>query len=261
MLDYRNRRLLEELDVCQSGVQIHEVVIGQLFSVELNGVDDVARRRCVGCDIVRAFLVRVFAVTKNRRARVVERQRAGEPVLSRNAGKVVGNSAIVFRRMSKRRSRQLGSRFQGRAAVSANLFQNASVLRRVGRNGRKGVVFRRRSNQRRTADIDLFNRLSHRNVRLGNGFLERIEVNHDQLEGQNAVFFQTLHVRRVVVPAQNSAEYLRVKRLQTPVHHFRKSGIGGNFVDVQAVFLKELFRSASRVNFNAAFNQTFGEFG
>ena len=123
------------------------------------------------------------------------------------------------------------------------------------------MVFRRRANQRRPADVDLFNRLSHRNARLGNGFLERIEVNHDQLESQNAVLFQTLHVRRVVVPAQNSAEYFRVKRLQTPVHHLRESGIGGNFVDVQAVFLKELFRSAGGVNFNAAFDQTFGEFG
>ena len=261
MLDYRDSRLFEELDVSQSGVQIHEVVVGQFFSVELNGVDDVARRRGVGRDIVGAFLVRVFAVTKNRGSRIVKRQGTGEPVFGRNAGEIIRNSAIVFRRMSESRSRQFRSRFQRRAAVSANFFQNASILRRVGRNGRESVVFRRRANQRRSADVDLFNRLSHRNVRLGNGFLERIEVNHDQLECQNAVFFQTLHVRRVVVPTQNSAEYFRVKRLQTPVHHLRESGIGGNFVDVQAVFLKELFRSAGGVNFNAAFDQTFGEFG
>ncbi len=137
---------------------------------------------------------------------------------------------------------KLPPQFQRRAAVGRDLLENLGILPGVGGDRREGVVLGRRPDHRRPADVDLLDRLVERHVRLADGGFERIEIHHDQFEGEDAVLGQRLHVLGVVVPAEDAAVDLRMERLEPPVHHFREAGVVGHVADTRCLSASKCFR-------------------
>jgi hypothetical protein len=113
----------------------------------------------------------------------------------------------------------------------------------------------------RAADVDLLDRLRLAHVRLGRRRLERIQVHHDQLEGQDAVGGQRVHVLGIVVPAEDPAVDLRVQRFQAAFHHFRKAGVGRDVADGDLFGFQVLARSAGAVELDALGDQSPRELG
>ena len=127
-----------------------------------------------------------------------------------HAGKIVGDGPIVKGRVGKGLAGQFPPQFQGGAAVGLDLLQDLAILPGVGGDGREGMVLGRRADHRRAADIDLFDGLIERHARLADRGFERIKIDDNQLEGQDAMLGQGLHVLGIVVPAEDAAMDLGV---------------------------------------------------
>ena len=95
----------------------------------------------------------------------------------------------------------------------------------------------------------------------GHGGLERIEIHHHQLEGEDAVFGQRLHVFGIVVAAEDAAVDLRMQGFQPAVHHFREAGVLGNVADRNALAFQVFAGAAGAEDFHAGGGQSPGETG
>ena len=156
---------------------------------------------------------------------------------------------------------QAAAKFQRGAAVGRDLVENLRVLGGVGGDGGEGVVLGRRTHQRRPADVDLLDGLVQGDALAGHGGLERIEVHHHQLEGEDAVLGQRLHVLGVVVAAEDSAVDLRMEGFQPAVHHFGKAGVLGHVADGDALAFQVFSGAAGAEDFHAGGGQSAGEAG
>ena len=83
-------------------------------------------------------------------------------------------------------------------------------------------VFCRRAQHRRTADVDVLDRLLERAVGFRHRALERIQVQHQQIDRRNA---QLGHHRVIGAAAtEQAAVDLRMQGLDATVHDFREAG-------------------------------------
>ena len=109
VLDDGRRRRVKLGDQLPGGVQIHQVVVRELFAVQLFGARDTG----AAADIKRRRLMRVFAVTQCQlagRTDIQDRRQRLRPVggISREAG---ADGAIVSRRGCESFLRQAPKRF------------------------------------------------------------------------------------------------------------------------------------------------------
>ena len=207
------------------------------------------------------FLVRILAVAEHLLPLEAQVQGAGKTAFGRHAGKIVGDRPIVKGRVGKGLAGQLPPQFQRGAAVGLDLLEDLAVLPGVGGDRREGMVLGRRADHRRPADVDLLDGLLERHARLADRGLEGIEVDDHQLEGQDAVLGQGLHVLGVVVPAEDAAVDLGMQRLEPPVHHLGKARVVGNVADRDAFGLQVFAGSAGAEDFHAGGDQSAGEIG
>jgi len=173
------------------------------------------------------------------------------------AGEVIGDGPIVPRRVGERLGRQTPAKLQGGAAVAGDLVEDLGVLLRAGGDGREG----RRPDHRRPADVDLLDGLVHGDAAAGDGGLERIEVHHDQLERDDAVFGQGLKVVGPVVAAEDAAVHLGVQGLQPPVHHLGEAGVVGDVADRDSLAFELATGAAGAEDFDADIDEPPGEPG
>src|SRR5262249_47601779 len=99
------------------------------------------------------------------------------------------------------------------------------------------VVLRRGAQHCRAADIDVLDRVVETAVGVGDGRLERIQVDGQQVDGRDAGLLQRRGVRGIVAAGEQAAVGLRVQGLDAAVEHFREAGVLGNFGDLQAFLL------------------------
>ena len=76
----------------------------------------------------------------------------------------------------------------------------------------------------RTADVDVLDGFGFRHIRFGNGFLERVQVHHHQVDGLDPVFLHVFHVFGVATHRQDAPVDLGIQGLHPAVHHFRSPG-------------------------------------
>ena len=177
------------------------------------------------------------------------------------AGEEVGDRPIVAGRVGEGLAGQAAAQLQRGAAVGRDLVEDLRILGRIGGDGGEGVVLGRRAHQRRPADVDLLDGLFQRNALPRHGGLERIEIHHDQLEGEDAVLGQRLHVLGIVVAAEDAAVDLRMEGFQPAVHHFGEAGVLGDVADGDALALQVFSGSAGAEDFHAGGDQSAGEIG
>ena len=123
------------------------------------------------------------------------------------------------------------------------------------------MIFRRRTNHRRAADIDVFDRQFERAIGLGNRLLKRIQIHADNVNRLDAVLGQCGHVCGHGATRQNARMNVRVKSLDSPVKHLRKTGVIGHFLTGNAFGGKEFCRSPRRQNVVPEINELSGKRG
>ena len=86
------------------------------------------------------------------------------------------------------------------------------------------MIFRRRTHQRRPADIDIFDRFVERNAGARNGLLERVEVHHHHVDRFEAMTFHLALMGQIGALREDAAVDLRMQRLHASTENFRKIG-------------------------------------
>jgi len=110
-----------------------------------------------------------------------------------------------------------------REAAVVDGFHNVAVLLRGGHNCHGRMVLRRGADHRGAADVDLLDALII--VRAGSdGLLERVEVDHHQLERLNPQLLQLGDMAVLAQVCQDAGVHARVERLHTAVEDLREPG-------------------------------------
>ena len=158
MLDDDAGRLIESLDQFPRRIGVADVVIAQLFALQLRVVGNAARHRNK-ITVKRRVLVRILPVAHILHLGKVEIDLRRERALAAvriDRGEVVADCRVVGCgvRISLLRQIETG-RVAHRTAVNLHLGQHIAVVRRIGDDGNMGVVLRRRTHHGRPADVDV----------------------------------------------------------------------------------------------------------
>jgi len=107
--------------------------------------------------------------------------------------------------------------------MCAEFIEHGLIVGGLDHHGDVVMIFRRGADHRRAADVDILDAVLFAGA-LVHGRLERIEVDHEQIDWRDVVILHRLCVFGVVADRQQAAMHLGVQRLDPPVHHLRKPG-------------------------------------
>ena len=233
-------------------IRIVDVVVGELLALHLPRGGDARPRfdRAIEC----GRLVRVLAVAQRLdqpaaecpivRRRVLERCR--EPV---GDGGVIGGGACVGLG-----GKLLPQRQRGRAAVAVELGNKRRVVLRLDHDHDIAVILGGGADHRRAADVDILDR----GVVIGplrDRVLERIEIDHQEIDRSDAVRLERRLMLAVVANRQQSAMHVGVQRLDAAVHHLRKAGEVGHVEHREARVAQRPGGAAGRDDLDATARQ------
>ena len=187
------------------------------------------------------------------------RELGGRLVFGIEAREVVGDHAVVAGGMSEHLLREGETGLGGHGTFSLDLLDDLRVVSRINDNCDGAVILGRGADHRGAADVDVFDGVSERAVRLRDRLLKRVEVPDDGVDRINAVLFQSLHVLGDVAAGQNAGVNLRVKRLHAAVEHFREASVVCDFFHSHAFLLEELGGAAGRKKVVAEGDELTGE--
>src|SRR5690606_8873878 len=128
-------------------------------------------------------------------------------------------------------------------------FDDAGIVAGVDHDGHVLMIFRGGTHHGRPADVDVLDGVGQRAVRLAHGGRKGVEVDRHQVDRLDAVLG---HHRAVqVTTAKNAAVDLRVQGLDPAIHHFRKTGVVGNFHSGNSAVLEQLEGATRGENLDA----------
>ncbi len=211
------------------GIGVDVVVVRHLLAVQLLGarypapLASVAARQVQGGPLVRVLPVPEHLAAGPEPADHV--RQAGVPrglvrcVGRREPG---GDRGVIGGRVGIGPRRQAAALLQREAAVSHGL-GHLRVHGRVGDDGDRGMVLRRRADHRRSPDVDLLDAV--RRLRsAGHGPLERVEVGHEQAERRDLERVELSTVPALGGIGEQPRVHLRVQRLDPAVQAFGEAG-------------------------------------
>lgn len=108
---------------------------------------------------------------------------------------------------------------RGAATGLAHLGQDGIIVGRVGDDGNARGVLGGRAQHGRTADVDVLDGIREGDLGVGDGLLELVQVDDDQVDQLNAVLCRLLHVLLGIAAGQQRAVNLGVQGLNAAVHH------------------------------------------
>ena len=129
----------------------------------------------------------------------------------------------------------------------AQLIEHRRVLARIGQHRHIFPVLGRAAHHGWAADVDVLDGVFQRATRLGHGGFKRVEVDHQQVDGVNAVGLQGGHVLGHIAARQQAAMHLGVQRLHAAIQHLWETGDLGHLFDRQALLCQQ-FGGAARGN-------------
>ena len=223
MLDDGRGRQLELIDQVAAGVQVQQVVEGELATVELRHhgeqVGPCARVRVVG-----RALVRVLSVGQVEHLLVGARTPEGKALLA--VGKPGGDRGVVAGRVGEGFAGKALARAGGQPApASAQLVEHRVVALGRDHHRRVGVVLGRCADQRRSADVDVLDHLRLGHSAAPGDPLEGIEVHAHQVDRLDPVLVQRVHVPRMRAQGEQTCVDAGVQRLDAPVEDLREAGV------------------------------------
>ena len=194
-------------------------------------------------------LVRILAVAEGRRGRQV----AGKPGhLPSPVAQESGDGPVVARGRSEDLDREPGPQLgRGCPAIRGHLIPHRGVVGRVADDRDGGVVLGRAAEHRRTADVDVLNRRLERDARAGDRLLERVEIDHHEVDRRDPVRGRLFDVGWVVAAEKEAAVHERVERLDATVEHLGEARVLGNILHLQPRAAQRRCGSAGREKLDA----------
>jgi hypothetical protein len=123
------------------------------------------------------------------------------------------------------------------------------------------VVLRRGADHRRPADVDVLDRGLLVDVIAGDGLLEGVEVDRDQVDRLDPLGGQRVHMGGVVAPRQERRVEARVQRLHPPVEDLLLAGELGDVGDLEPGVAERRGGAAGREDLHPERRQRPGEVG
>jgi hypothetical protein len=169
----------------------------------------------------------------------------------RQRGQVVADRGIVVADPIECRHRKGKACGIAQSAITLQLLQHGGVLGWVGEHGHALPVLRRRAQHRRPADVDVLHRVVQRAVGVGDGGLERIEIDRDEVDGRDARLVDRRHVLARVAPREQAAVDRRVQGLDAAFQHLGKARMRRDLGDAHAFLFQQLGGAAGREDLHA----------
>ena len=201
-----------------AGVNVEQVVVRQRLTVKhLHAAQQVLGRADLA--VVGAALMRVLAVAALQFLREADGKAVGE-VLGAVALRChpCGDGIVVGGGLAKGGGGQRPTGGVAHGTAALHLGQYIVVLRRVGHDGHAVVVLGRCPHHCGAADVDLLHHVCAREAVLGRRLLKRVQVDHHDLDGLDAVGGHVGGIALVVPAAKDSPVHLRVQRLHAAPH-------------------------------------------
>jgi hypothetical protein len=206
-------------------------------------------------------LVRVLAVAHRLGMAKLQVQGARKRLilaLLHHSAEVVGDGAIVLRGMFVCLDRERKPGGVADAVVGGHFLQQRRVVGGIDHDRYAGVILGRGAHHRGAADVDIFDGILEAAIRVGYGLLKRVEVNDHQVDWRDRVLSHHLVID--AAPPENAAVHLWMQGFDATRHHFRKSGVIGNFGDRDARIGDQLRGAASRQQFDAIVVESLSQF-
>ncbi|GAA5641732.1 hypothetical protein Senen01_04664 [Salmonella enterica subsp. enterica] len=243
MLDDYAGWLVELFHTLQRRVGISDVVVRKRFALNLlcggNGRFFHIFFYIEGC-----LLVAVLAIAHILLLNEVQIQRTREAtggffaftVVGRNhAAEVVSDHAVVGGGVFEGFNREIETGVEGqRTFVSIHLFNNGVVVAALHHDGHVFMVLSSRAHHGRAADINVLYRIFQRAAFACHGLGERIQVNDNHIDRGDVVLFHNGIV--LAATTEDAAVDFWMQGLYASIHHFRETGVIGNFGHRQAFF-------------------------
>ena len=259
VLDDHAGRLLEVADQAAGRVEVEDVVEGERPPVQLRAArEDVAAQPRLGVE--RRPLVRVLAVGEVEHLLVSDRQVFREVlVLHREPA---ADRGVVARGLGEG---LVGEPVAGGGGdLAAALFQLGAdrvVGLRFDDHGDALVVLRRGADHRRPADVDVLDRHVVRDFVAGDGLLEGVEVDADDVDRLDPLALQRRHVLGVAAPRQQRRVQPRVQRLHPAAEDLFLAGELGDVGDLEPRLAQRRRGAAGGEDLDPERRQPLGEVG
>ena len=202
----------------ERGIGVVDIVIRKFFALYL-----LRRRHTLAprpANIKCGLLMRVFAI-----AQTLLQMPAKGPKCGCFDVKLGGHPVGYFRIISGCARigflRQPLPQCEFSAPVGLKAVQHAGVILRVDNHRDVLMVFGRRADHSRAANIDVFDAHLIR-AAAAHRLLERIQIDHQQVDRANAMLAHGICMGFIVAYRQQSAMHHRVQCFHPPVHHFGK---------------------------------------
>ena len=110
-----------------------------------------------------------------------------------------------------------------------------------------------------SADIDVFDQLFEGHTGLGGGFFEGVEIDHDHVDGLDAVLGYGGGVRGKVAAVENASVNFGMQRLDAAIEHFGEAGEIGDVLDGNAGVAQEFGGASGGDEFDVECGELAGE--
>ena len=239
---------VKSLHALPGRVGISNIVVRQLLALQL-AIRGQAAGYASQITVKRRALVGIFSVTQCLHAvelHVQSRRERFTAAVRLQRRQIIADRAVIGGRMRKRLAGKTEARICAECTSGrTHLLQQSGVIGGVGDHRNMLIVLRRAAHHRRAADVDVFDRIFQRAVRLGDGLGKRVKVDADQVDAGNPRLLHRRHMFRQIAAAEQPGMDARVQRLHAAVEHFGKTGVVGDFGDFQSGFAQQLRGAAS----------------
>src|SRR5580700_5953489 len=127
-----------------------------------------------------------------------------------------------------------------RAGGAGEFFGNGLVIGWGCDDGNVVKILGGGADHRWSTDVDVLNQLFERHARLGGGFFEGVEIDHDHVDRLDAMLGYGGGVRGILAAMQDASVNFGMQRLDATVEHFREAGEVGDVFDCYAGVAEEL---------------------
>ena len=107
--------------------------------------------------------------------------------------------------------------------MGSERLKHTGVIFRIRNGCDIGVVLGRCADHRRTANVDVLDNCCRIGA-AGDSLLERIKIDHRQIDLSNGMLFHCRPVLRIIANGEQPAMHARMQGLDPPIHDFRKRG-------------------------------------
>src|SRR5690606_10462326 len=103
-----------------------------------------------------------------------------------------------------------------------HLLKHFLVIRDISKHRNRLIIFRGTTKEGGTADIDLFDGLFQGDTFLGDGCLERVKIDDEQVDRGNAICHGFASMSGIITLEEEAAMHFRMKGLHATAEEFWK---------------------------------------